>query len=150
MQSNRRMRAWTSPDFRRRLSVAERSFTTTARLWERQAPDASFPAVNFNGRRFVPSATKRRIAVLVLAPLRRRCGPGRRLRWSGTQFQQGLSCRSGHDAPAAHVDAGSREGPIRLLGGGGGRDGGTRFQLAPVGDLQTRNRHVWADDELFL
>ena len=62
MQSTRRMRAWTSPDFRRRLSVAERSCTTTARLSERPAPDASFPAVNFNGQRFVPSATERRIA----------------------------------------------------------------------------------------
>src|SRR6266446_9443668 len=62
MQSTRRMRVWTSPDFRRRLSVAERSCTTTARLSERPAPDASFPAVNFNGQRFVPSATERRIA----------------------------------------------------------------------------------------
>ena len=33
-----------------------------ARLSERPAPDASFPAVNFNGQRFVPSATERRIA----------------------------------------------------------------------------------------
>src|SRR5262245_4089280 len=62
MQSTRRMRAWTSPDLRRRLSVAERSCTTTARLSERPAPDASFPAVNFNGPRFVPSATEPRIA----------------------------------------------------------------------------------------
>src|SRR6266853_877246 len=62
MQSTRRMRVWTSPDFRRRLSVAERSCTTTARLSERPAPDASFPGVNFNGQRFVPSATERRIA----------------------------------------------------------------------------------------
>jgi hypothetical protein len=31
-------------------------------LSERPAPDASFPAVNFNGQRFVPSATERRIA----------------------------------------------------------------------------------------
>jgi hypothetical protein len=62
MQSTPRMRAWTSPDFRRRLSVAERSCTTTERLSERPAPDASFPAVNFNGQRFVPSATERRIA----------------------------------------------------------------------------------------
>src|SRR5215831_14604753 len=59
MQSTRRMRAWTSPDFRRRLSVAERLCTTTARLSQRPAPDASFPAVNFNGQRFVPSATER-------------------------------------------------------------------------------------------
>src|SRR6516164_1171622 len=62
MQSTRRMRAWTSPDFRRRLSVVERLCTTTARLLERPAPDASFPAVNFNGQRFVPSATERQIA----------------------------------------------------------------------------------------
>src|ERR1700722_14848787 len=62
MQSTRRMRAWTSPDFRRRRSVAERSCTTTARLSERPAPDASFPALNFNGQRFVLSATERRTA----------------------------------------------------------------------------------------
>src|SRR6516162_7244170 len=61
-QSTRRMLAWTSPDFRRRLSVTERLCTTTARLSERPAPDASFPAVNFNGQRFVPSATEQRIA----------------------------------------------------------------------------------------
>ncbi len=35
-----------------------------------------------------------------------------------------LSCRSGHDAVAADIDAGGREGAVRLLGGGGGRDGG--------------------------
>ena len=46
----------------RRRSVAARSCTTTARLSERPARDASFPAVNFNGQRFVPSATERRIA----------------------------------------------------------------------------------------
>src|SRR3979411_1932736 len=61
MQNTRLMRAWTSPDFRRRLSVAERSCTTTARLSERPAPDASFLAVDFNGQRFVPSATEWRI-----------------------------------------------------------------------------------------
>jgi hypothetical protein len=58
MQSTRRMPARTSPDFRRRLSVAERSCTTTARLSERLAPDGSFPAANLNGQRFAPSATE--------------------------------------------------------------------------------------------
>src|ERR1700686_5816844 len=62
MQNTRHMRAWTSPDFRRRRSVAARACTTTARLSERPAPDASFPAVNFNGQRFAPSATEWRIA----------------------------------------------------------------------------------------
>ena len=48
-----------------------------------------------------------------------------RRRLSGPQFQQGLSCRSGHDVAATNVDAGGREGAIQLFGGGGGRDGGT-------------------------
>ena len=50
--------------------------------------------------------------------------PDRRPRWSGPQFQQGLASLR-HDVAAAHVDAGGREGAVRLLGGGGGRDGGT-------------------------
>ena len=69
----------------------------------------------------------------------------------GAQFpRKELSCRLGHDVAAADIDAGGREGAVRLLGGCGGRDGGTGFQLVPVGDLQTLNRHVRADDELFL
>src|SRR5437660_7446815 len=38
-----------------------------------------------------------------------------------------LSCRLGHDVAAADIDAGGREGAVRLLGGGGGRDGGAGF-----------------------
>ena len=38
-----------------------------------------------------------------------------------------LSCRLGHDVAAADIDAGGREGAVRLLGGGGGRDGGPGF-----------------------
>src|SRR3984893_10069743 len=64
--------------------------------------------------------------------------------------RKGLSDRSGHGVAAADIDAGGGEGAVRLLGGGGGRDGGTGFKLAAVGDLQTLNRHVRADDELFL
>src|SRR5262249_43445912 len=33
-------------------------------------------------------------------------------------------CSSGHDVTAAEIDAGGGEGAVRLLGGGGGRDGG--------------------------
>ena len=66
-----------------------------------------------------------------------RCGPGRRLRWSGPQFPPKDCGRSGHDVAAADIDAGGSEGAVRLLGGGAGRDGGTGFKLAPVGDLQT-------------
>src|SRR6516164_10331612 len=81
-QSTRRMRAWTSPDFRRRLSVAERSCTTTARLSERPAPDASFPAVNFNGQRFVPSATEGRIVETSLrGSVRVELHKGKFIRW---------------------------------------------------------------------
>jgi hypothetical protein len=73
-------------------------------------------------------------------------------RLSPTKYRTSLlsaartSTRSGHDVAAAHVDAGGRESAVRLFDGGSGRDGGARFQLAPVGDLQARNRHVRADD----
>jgi hypothetical protein len=41
----------------------------------------------------------------------------------GAQFpRKELSCRLGHDVAAADVDAGGREGAVRLLGGGAGRD----------------------------
>src|SRR5215831_21356002 len=82
MQSTRRMRAWTSPDFRGRLSVAERSCTTTARLSERPAPDASFPAVNFNGQRFVPSATEgRSVETSLRGSVRLELHKGKFIRW---------------------------------------------------------------------
>ena len=58
-------------------------------------------------------------------PSQERCDPDRTRRLSGPQFQQGLSCRSGHDVAATNVDAGGREGAVRLFGGSGGRDGGT-------------------------
>ena len=46
----------------------------------------------------------------------------------GAQFpRKELSCRLGHDVAAADIDAGGREGAVRLLGGGGGCDGGTGF-----------------------
>ena len=61
-----------------------------------------------------------------------------------------LSCRLGHGIAAADIDAGGREGAVRLFGGGGGGDGGAGFKLVPVGDLQTLNRHVRANNELFL
>jgi hypothetical protein len=65
-------------------------------------------------------------------PLLRRALP------SGLQISaQELSCCSGHDVSAAEIDAGRGEGAVRLLGRGGGRDGGTGFKLASVGDLQT-------------
>ena len=38
-----------------------------------------------------------------------------------------LSCGLGHDVAAADIDAGGREGAVRLLSGGGGRDGGAGF-----------------------
>jgi hypothetical protein len=57
--------------------------------------------------------------------------------WSEKMGKPAATRGSGHDVAAAHVDAGGGEGAVRLLGGGGGRDGGTRFQLAPIGDLQT-------------
>src|SRR5262249_11956068 len=82
-----------------------------------------------------------------------RCGPGRRLPAfvSGPQFTaSGPSCSLGHDVTAAEIDAGGGEGAVRLLGGGGGRDGGPGLKLAPVGHLQTRNRHARADDDLLL
>jgi hypothetical protein len=60
-----------------------------------------------------------------IRPPAERCGPDRPLLWLGPQLQQGLSYRSGHDVAAAHVDTGGPEGAVRLLGGGGGRDGGT-------------------------
>src|SRR5947199_7696013 len=60
------------------------------------------------------------------------------------------NCRSGHDAVAADIDPGGREGAVRLLGGGGGRDVGTGFELALVRDFQTLNYKARADDELFL
>jgi hypothetical protein len=47
---------------------------------------------------------------------------------SGPQFpRKELICRLGHDVAAADIDAGGSEGAVRLLGGGGGRDGGTGF-----------------------
>src|SRR5262249_14134140 len=79
-----------------------------------------------------------------------RCGPGRRLRWSGPQFPRKDYGGSGHGVAAADIDAGGGEGAVRLLGGGGGRDGGTGFKLVPVGDLQTLNRHGRSNDELLL
>jgi hypothetical protein len=36
--------------------------------------------------------------------------------------RQELSCRLGHDVTAADIDAGGREGAVRLLGRGAGRD----------------------------
>jgi len=55
-------------------------------------------------------------------------GPGQRVRWPGPQFPlKELSCRLGHDVAAADIEAGGREGAVRLLGGGGGRDGGAGF-----------------------
>src|SRR5205085_1300876 len=70
---------------------------------------------------------------------------------SGPQFpRKELSCRSGHDVPAAKIEAGGGEGAVRLLGRGAGRDGSTGFKLAPVGDLQKLNRHARSDDELLL
>src|SRR5215470_16087876 len=78
-----------------------------------------------------------------------RCGPSAFV--SGPQFTaSGPSCSSGHDVTAAEIDTGGGEGAVRLLGGGGGRDGGPGFKLAPVGHLQTRNRHAGADDDLLL
>src|SRR5258707_8621718 len=64
--------------------------------------------------------------------------------------RKGLSDRLGHGVAAADIDAGGGEGAVRLLGGGGGRDGGTGFKLAAVGYLQTLNRHARSDDELLL
>src|SRR5580704_17476855 len=47
---------------------------------------------------------------------------------SGPQFPlKEPSYRLGHDVAAADIDARSREGAVRLLGGGGGRDGGAGF-----------------------
>jgi hypothetical protein len=69
--------------------------------------------------------------------------------WAAISAQE-LSCGSGHDAPAAEIDAGGGEGAVRLLSRGTGRDSGTGFKLASVGDLQTLNRHARSDDELLL
>ena len=38
---------------------------------------------------------------------------------------KGLSDRLGHGVAAADIDSGCGEGAVRLLGGGGRRDGGT-------------------------
>ena len=47
---------------------------------------------------------------------------------SGRNFRiEKLSSRLGHDVAAADIDAGGRECAVRLLGGGGGRDGGAGF-----------------------
>src|SRR5436190_1801227 len=46
---------------------------------------------------------------------------------SGPNFPLKNYGRLGHDVAAADIDAGGREGAVRLLGGGGGRDGGAGF-----------------------
>ena len=59
-----------------------------------------------------------------------RPGPARANACVGLRAQfprKGLSCRLGHDVAAADIDAGGREGAVRLLGGCGGRDGGAGF-----------------------
>lgn len=56
-------------------------------------------------------------------PARANARVGLRAKFPG----QELSCRLGHDVAAADIDAGGREGAVRLLGGGGGRDGGAGF-----------------------
>jgi hypothetical protein len=60
-------------------------------------------------------------------------------RHSSEKSKQRLSYRSGHDVPAAEIDAGGCEGAVRLFGRGAGHDGGTGFKLAHVDDLQTLN-----------
>jgi hypothetical protein len=51
-------------------------------------------------------------------PARAKARVGRRARFP----RQELSCRLGRDVAAADIDAGGREGAVRLLGRGAGRD----------------------------